>query len=305
MCYVRRGAPPTEHRRLRGPARPRRRAALPPARGVGAGVRDLPPRQRGPHRVVERRGRAAQGLRRGRGPRPARVDLLPRGHHARERRREPRPRGPRGPVPRQGLARAQGRVAVLRRRHDHRPPQPRRHAPRLREGHEGRHRGNAARRGARPPRPHPRRVAGPRPHRQLGVEPRLRPGVVVGGDAPDLRARARRVRGRRRRVPRPRAPRRPRARRPHRRGRAGRRPAVFVRAPDRSPGRRGACRRRDRPRRTRRGGDRREDDRHRPGRHRAETRRGGAPRRPRSEAAARPSPAKARSASASWRTPRR
>ena len=87
---------------------------LPPA-GLGRDrLRDLPARARRDGGDVERRRGAHQGLRRGRDRRPALLDLL---HRRRSRARAPGGRAAdrraRGPLRGGGLARAQGRHAVL------------------------------------------------------------------------------------------------------------------------------------------------------------------------------------------------
>ena len=90
----------------------------------------------GTHRDLERRRRAHQGLRGRRGHRPALLDVLHArgaGHRLARRRAAARRRG--RPLRGRGLARAQGRHALLGQRRHHAAARRRRRAARLLEGH--------------------------------------------------------------------------------------------------------------------------------------------------------------------------
>ena len=103
----------------------------------------------GPHRDVQRLGRAHQGLQPGRGARAVLRDFL----HARGSRGRPAGDGARGralagALRGRGLAAAQGRLALLRRCLALGPARPFWRAHRLREGHAGPHATARAQRGA-------------------------------------------------------------------------------------------------------------------------------------------------------------
>ena len=98
------------------------RGALPPAGRGRAGLRDLHARPGRPRRELERRRAAHQGLQRRRDHRPALLDVLSaRGRGARASpARSWRIATRDGPLRGRRLARAQGRLALLGQRRDHR-----------------------------------------------------------------------------------------------------------------------------------------------------------------------------------------
>ena len=105
----------------RASRRQRRARAVPPAGHERARLRDLPPRRVRAHPDVEPGRREHQGLHGRRGHRPALRAVL---HGAGPRSQSPRLRAggrdPRGPLRGGGLARPQGRHAVLGQRRHHR-----------------------------------------------------------------------------------------------------------------------------------------------------------------------------------------
>ena len=113
----------------------RLRGALPPPGRCRHRLRDLHARSHGPRRDVEPGREADQGLRRRGDPRSALLGLLhPRGSRSREARSHPRDAASGGPLRGRGLARAQGRIALLGQRRHHSAARRRGRRRRLREG---------------------------------------------------------------------------------------------------------------------------------------------------------------------------
>ena len=157
------GGEPGDHRRdshlgaLQGSGRERQ------------GLRDLPPRHEGPRLELERGCPEDQGLRGARDPGHAFFGVL----STRGRRgREARARASHGARvrPRRGrrLARAQGRISLLRDGRHHRPLRPVRKADGLRQG-DSRHHGTAAGTPA-PARPRAREIGFPEPRRARAAQ---------------------------------------------------------------------------------------------------------------------------------------